>query len=81
METKLSVVDTLRVSVTDRCNLRCIYCTPGHGVVSKSHEDILRFEEMARIIRAAVRGGVAGLGLADERVDQQPVGEFERALL
>ena len=56
-EMELSVVDTLRVSVTDRCNLRCIYCTPKEGVTSKSHEEILRFEEMERIVRAAVRGG------------------------
>ena len=35
-------IDYLRVSVTDRCNLRCIYCMPENGVECLSHADILR---------------------------------------
>ena len=40
-------VDYLRISVTDRCNLRCIYCLPERGAVLKPAEDILTFEEIA----------------------------------
>jgi len=48
----------LRVSVTDRCNLRCQYCMPAEGVPGQRHDDILRYEEIERIVRAA-----AGLGV------------------
>lgn len=54
----MSFIDTLRVSVTDRCNLRCIYCMPPDGISACSHEDILRFEEIERVVRAAVASGV-----------------------
>lgn len=56
-------VDYLRVSVTDRCNLRCIYCLPEEGVPLKSHQDILSYEEMERVLRAA-----AGLGIRKIRI-------------
>ncbi|WML37034.1 GTP 3',8-cyclase MoaA [Clostridium sp. OS1-26] len=46
-------IDYLRVSLTDRCNLRCIYCMPEEGVYKKSHEEILRFEEILKIVNAA----------------------------
>lgn len=52
------VVDYLRVSVTDRCNLRCRYCLPEAGVGLKDHGDILTYEELERIIRVAVAMGV-----------------------
>lgn len=48
----------LRVAVTDYCNLRCLYCMPAGGVRSLSHGDILRFEEIARLVRVAVSLGV-----------------------
>lgn len=51
-------IDYLRVSVTDRCNLRCIYCMPAAGVKKRPHADILRYEELALIIRAAAELGV-----------------------
>lgn len=51
----------LRVSVTDKCNLRCIYCMPEEGV--KSHSDILRIEELARIIDIASRLGITHVRL------------------
>jgi len=44
-------IDYLRISLTDRCNLRCRYCMPAGGVRKFSHEDILRFEEIERVIR------------------------------
>ena len=38
-------IDYLRISLTDRCNLRCIYCMPEEGVQWQPHETILRIEE------------------------------------
>ncbi len=52
-------ISYLRVSVTDRCNLRCLYCMPKEGVSLLGHNDILHYEEILRIIHAAVRLGVA----------------------
>ena len=51
-------LDYLRVSVTDRCNLRCLYCMPPEGVAWKSHNDILTFEEIIRIVKL-----MSGLGI------------------
>jgi cyclic pyranopterin phosphate synthase len=48
----------LRISVTDRCNLRCVYCMPEEGIPALSHDQILRFEEIAEVARAAVSMGV-----------------------
>lgn len=53
----------LRISVTDRCNLRCRYCMPAEGVTAKSHRDILSFEEILRIARTAVGLGVCKIRL------------------
>jgi cyclic pyranopterin phosphate synthase len=51
-------INYLRVSITDRCNLRCVYCMPKEGVSQLGHEDILRYEEMLRIIRIAKKLGI-----------------------
>jgi len=48
----------LRISVTDRCNLRCRYCMPEEGVEMLDHQDILSFEEIVEIVNAAVSLGV-----------------------
>ncbi|UCH35610.1 MAG: GTP 3',8-cyclase MoaA [Armatimonadota bacterium] len=53
----------LRVSVTDRCNLRCRYCMPPEGIRLLRHEDILTYEEIAAVVRAAV-----GLGVTSVRI-------------
>jgi cyclic pyranopterin phosphate synthase len=47
------VIDYLRVSITDLCNLRCVYCRPPEGVKLVSHDDILRYEEILTVIRLA----------------------------
>lgn len=47
-----------RISVTDRCNLRCKYCMPPEGVPNKEHHNILRFEELLEIIEVLVSMGV-----------------------
>ena len=43
-------INYLRISITDRCNLRCIYCRPMEGVSLKGHDDILRYEEILRVV-------------------------------
>jgi GTP 3',8-cyclase len=48
----------LRVSVTDRCNLRCVYCMPPEGVQWQSHESIMRYEEIEKIIRVGAEEGI-----------------------
>ncbi|MGH7903042.1 MAG: GTP 3',8-cyclase MoaA [Candidatus Dormibacteraceae bacterium] len=49
------IADDLRISVTDRCNFRCIYCMPAEGLRWLAREDILRFEEIHRLARLFVR--------------------------
>jgi len=46
---------SLRVSVTDRCQLRCSYCMPATGVRKRSHSEILRFEDILRLLQVARR--------------------------
>jgi cyclic pyranopterin phosphate synthase len=58
------VADDLRISVTDRCNFRCIYCMPAEGMRWLAREDILRFEEITRLARVFVnRYGVRTIRL------------------
>jgi cyclic pyranopterin phosphate synthase len=51
-------INYLRVSVTDLCNLRCVYCMPKEGVAKLAHEEILRYEEITRIVWLAVDLGI-----------------------
>ena len=51
-------INYLRVSVTDRCNLRCIYCMPASGVDLVSHQGILSYEEIYTIVKAAAELGI-----------------------
>ena len=55
------VHDNLRISVTDRCNIRCFYCMPEEGVKFMDRRDILSFEEIERFVRAAVPLGITKL--------------------
>ena len=56
-------ISYLRISVTDRCNLRCLYCMPEAGVAWRPHDEILRYEEIETIVRAAAELGVSKLRL------------------
>lgn len=56
-------INYLRLSVTDRCNLRCIYCMPTEGVHKLRHQDILSYEELMLLSETAV-----GLGIEKIRV-------------
>jgi cyclic pyranopterin phosphate synthase len=51
-------LDYLRLSITDRCNLRCYYCMPEAGVAPRPHADILTYEELLRVARAGVALGI-----------------------
>jgi len=52
-------ISYLRISLTDRCNLRCIYCMPKEGISLLGHKDVLSFEEIKRIASVAVRLGIS----------------------
>ena len=56
-------INYLRLSITDRCNLRCCYCMPATGVPACDHGDILRYEELLSIAEATV-----GLGIEKIRI-------------
>ena len=52
------VINYLRLSVTDRCNLRCIYCMPEKGIRFMTHSEILTYEEMLHIVRLSIQKGI-----------------------
>jgi len=56
-------INYLRLSVTDRCNMRCFYCMPKEGIVSKGHAAVLTYEELLLIAETAV-----GLGIEKIRI-------------
>src|SRR5579863_5654429 len=53
----------LRLSVTDRCNLRCVYCMPEHGMTFQPRHALLTFDEMVRVARVARELGVTAIRL------------------
>src|SRR5450432_476944 len=55
------VHDNLRISVTDRCNIRCFYCMPENDVHFEDRREILDFEEIERFARIAVSLGIRKL--------------------
>lgn len=56
-------IEYLRVSVTDKCNLRCVYCMPEGGLPWLTRDDILTYEEIAQIVAAAASVGVRSIRL------------------
>jgi len=70
-------INYLRISVTDRCNLRCIYCMPPDGERKLRHKDILRYEELLRIARIAIKLGINKIRLTGgEPLVRKGVQEF-----
>ena len=70
MNAAIELIDTfgrlhtdLRISVTDRCNIRCFYCMPNENIVFKPREELLTFEEIERFVRVVARLGVSKLRL------------------
>src|SRR5437764_6277824 len=55
--------DSLRISVTDRCNIRCFYCMPEEAAAFAPRQEILTFEEIERFVRVAATLGVNKLRL------------------
>ena len=51
-------IDYVRISVTDRCNLRCVYCMPENGIPMATHEELLSFEEIERLCRIFAEVGI-----------------------
>lgn len=51
-------INYIRISVTDRCNLRCSYCMPEAGISLKSHHDIISYENILALVKAAVKLGI-----------------------
>lgn len=51
-------IDYLRISLTDRCNLRCKYCMPEEGIPLINHKHILSYEEIIRIVKAGAKSGI-----------------------
>jgi cyclic pyranopterin phosphate synthase len=49
----------LRISITDRCNLKCLYCVPQDLIPKLSHHEILSYEEILRIVRVSIRLGIS----------------------
>ncbi len=56
-------INYLRISVTDRCNLRCLYCMPPEGVPQMPHSEILSYEEIRTVVRAATELGICKIRL------------------
>lgn len=56
-------IDYVRISVTDRCNLRCLYCMPAEGVELVSHREILSFDEICRLTEAFAAVGIKKIKL------------------
>lgn len=56
-------IDYLRISVTDRCDLRCRYCMPEDGVEAVAHEDILSYSEIVRLCRIFASLGISKIKL------------------
>ena len=52
-------INYMRISVTDRCNLRCFYCMPEQGICKMDHRDVLRYEEIIRVVREGARLGIS----------------------
>ncbi|ADL07057.1 GTP 3',8-cyclase MoaA [Thermosediminibacter oceani] len=72
-------IDYIRVSVTDRCNFRCIYCMPEGGVMPKTCADILRFEEIARFLEAIVPLGISTVRITGgEPLVRKGIADFVR---
>ncbi len=74
-------IEYLRISVTDRCNLRCLYCMPAEGVNLATPESILRYEEILRIARLSVNHGVTRIRVTGgEPLVRKGIVEFIREL-
>lgn len=63
LDKHLRRINRLRISVTELCNLRCVYCRPEGGLELSKHKDILTYEEITTIVRHAVKLGIRSFRL------------------
>jgi cyclic pyranopterin phosphate synthase len=71
----------LRISITDRCNLRCLYCSPRYQTPKLSHEAILSYEEILRLVKISVQLGISKVRITGgEPLVRKGVHEFIKAL-
>lgn len=56
-------INYLRISVTDYCNFRCVYCMPEEGVSPRDHKEMMRFEEIVEVVRVAAENGISKIRL------------------
>jgi GTP 3',8-cyclase len=63
VDTQGRVVRDLRISVTDRCNLRCVYCMPAEGMQWLAKDDLLTYEEITRFASICLTLGITGIRL------------------
>lgn len=54
-------INYLRISVTDRCNFRCVYCMPASGITWQPHQNIMKYEEILAVVESAVKYGVKNI--------------------
>lgn len=74
-------ISYLRISLTDHCNLRCQYCTPQEGRIKLANEELLRYEEILRVVRLAVSLGIKKVRLTGgEPLVRREVLTFIKAL-
>ena len=52
-------IEYMRISVTDRCNMRCMYCMPHEGVVWRPHEEMLSYDEIVRLCKIFAALGIS----------------------
>src|ERR1700709_1317096 len=57
------VISYLRISVTERCNFRCVYCMPAEGIALAPKSDLLTYEEIARVARVGATRGLTKIRL------------------
>jgi cyclic pyranopterin phosphate synthase len=74
-------ISHIRISITDRCQLRCRYCLPEEGVAHLEHADILRYEEILEFMKVAVAEGIVSARLTGgEPLLRKGVLDFVRAM-
>ncbi len=74
-------IDYLRISVTDRCNLACVYCKPRGEMKMLEHRDILTYEEIQRVVSVAVRLGISRVRVTGgEPLVRRGIGNFIASL-